>query len=107
MNTYVHCSNKSGPLNAAITERMAASSSTVLEKYQCLDCAPEQHGGEEKVLQAAAAIRALNPSAPVIFYFAVDYTRTWYDLGVWFDAHPKTEVHDADGSLASVSNNDN
>ena len=49
-------------------------------------------GAEEKVLDAAAAIRALNPSAAIIFYFAVDYTRTWYDLGVWFDAHPKVKL---------------
>ena len=44
------------------------------------------------MLEAAAAIRAVNPNAPVFFYFAVDYTRRWYDLGVWFDEHPGLEV---------------
>ena len=107
MSTYVHCSNKSGPLNSDITKLMASSSFTVLEKYQCLECAPKRSGGEEKVLAAAASIRAVNPSAPIMFYFAVDYARLWYDLGGFFDAHPEIEVHNADGSLAEVHDNDN
>ena len=37
---------------------------------------------------------------------AVDYARTWYTLGTWFDAHPELEVHNADGSLAVVPNGD-
>jgi hypothetical protein len=37
---------------------------------------------------------------------AVDYARTWYNLGSWFDAHPALEVHNADGSLAVVPNQD-
>jgi hypothetical protein len=72
----------------------------------CLHCAPAETGGEEKVLAAAAAVRAVNPDAAIIFYFAVDYTRRWYDLGVYFDAHPDLEVHNADGSLAEVHQHD-
>ena len=107
LQTFVHCSNKSGPLNPQITELMSNSSFTVLEKYQCLDCAPERTGGEDKVLAAAAAIRALNPTAPVFFYFAIDYARTWYTLGGAFDEQPNLEVHNADGTLANVTNDDN
>ena len=71
---------KFGPqvLNDEIVALMAKSSFTVLEKYQCLFCAPNQTSGEEKVLAAASQIRAANPAAPIIFYFAVDYTRRWY-----------------------------
>lgn len=82
MQTFVHCSNHTGPLNGEIVALMANSSFTVIEKYMCLECAPNQTGAEEKVLAAAASIRAVNPKAPVFFYFAVDYTRRWYDLGV-------------------------
>jgi len=99
VSTFVHCSNMTGPLNDEIVALMARSSFTVLEKYQCLFCAPNQTRGEEKVLAAASQIRAVNPKAPIIFYFAVDYTRLWYDLGVSFDARPELEVHNADGSL--------
>ena len=100
--TFVHCSNQSGPLNDDIIAMMATSSFTVIEKYMCLQCAPVAHGGEAKVLAAAAQIRAVNPSAAIFFYFAVDYTRNWYTLGDYFDAHPELEVHNADGTLATV-----
>lgn len=106
ISTFVHCSNKSGPLNGDILELMGRSSFTVIEKYMCLECAPNSTGAEEKVLAAAKQIRAANPGAPIIFYFAVDYTRRWYDLGVYFDEHPELEVHNQDGSLAEVENND-
>ena len=106
MSTFVHCSNMSGVLNDEIVALMARSSFTVLEKYQCLFCAPNQTGGEEKVLAAARQIRAVNPGAPILFYFAVDYTRRWYDLGVAFDTTPELEVHNADGSLVQVRQED-
>ena len=78
--SFVHCSNMSGVLNDEIVALMTKSSFTVLEKYQCLPCAPEQAGAEGQVLAAAKQIRAVNPKAPIISYFAVDYTRRWYDL---------------------------
>ena len=106
VSSFVHCSNMSGVLNDEIVGLMAASSFTVLEKYQCLFCAPNQTSGEEKVLAAASQIRAVNPVAPIIFYFAVDYTRRWYDLGVAFDTEPDLEVHNADGSLVRVHQED-
>jgi len=85
---------------------MASSSFTVLEKYQCLVCAPIQNSGEEKVMAAAKQIRAVNPKAPIIFYFAVDYTRRWYDLRVAFDKKPELEVRNKDGSLVQVHQED-
>ena len=75
----------------------------VIEKYQCLLCDPRDDGGEEKELAAAKSIKDLSPNKTVIFYFAVDYARTWYQLGRYFDAHPSLEVHNADGSLATIS----
>ena len=66
---FIHCSNKSGPLNDAIISAMAASSFAVIEKYQCLECAPNYTGGEDKVIAAAEAIRAVNPNASVFMYF--------------------------------------
>lgn len=107
VQSFVHCSNQSGPLSDEIVEMMAASSFSVIEKYACLSCAPAGHGGEAKVLAAARQIRAVNPDASVFFYFAVDYTRNWYALGDWFDAHPALEVHNADGTLATVKSEGN
>lgn len=67
---FVHCSNKSGPLNNEIVSVMATQASfSVIEKYQCLECAPNFTGGEDKVIAAAAAIRAVNPNAAVFLYF--------------------------------------
>mmetsp|Transcript_24832 Transcript_24832/g.74714 ORF Transcript_24832/g.74714 Transcript_24832/m.74714 type:complete len:368 (+) Transcript_24832:126-1229(+) len=107
VQTFVHCSNNSGPLNHEIAELMANSSFAVIEKYMCLECAPCHTGAEGKVLAAAATIREINPQAAIFFYFAVDYTRTWYDLGTWFDEHPALEVHNADGTLATRVQTDN
>jgi hypothetical protein len=103
VSTFVHCSNSSGPLNDDILGVMASSSWTVIEKFQCVACAPAGHGGEAKVLAAAAQIRARNPAAAIFFYFSAVIARTWYTLGDWFDAHPELEVHNANGSLATVS----
>ena len=67
---FVHCSNKSGPLNDEIVSVMATQASfAVIEKYQCLECAPTYTGGEDKVVAAATAIRAVNPNAAVFLYF--------------------------------------
>ena len=102
---FIHCSNNSGPLNEQILQAMTASQIgfVVIEKYQCLHCSPNFDRGETKELAAAKAIKAIDPTKPVFFYFAVDYARTWYELGRYFDAHPSMEVHNADGSLATVS----
>lgn len=86
---------------------MSSASFTVLEKFQCVECAPVGHGGEDKVLAAAAQIRARSPSAAIIFYFSVAIARTWYRLGDWFDAHPYLEVHNANGSLATTTQENN
>jgi len=104
--TFIHCSNSSGPLSAAAVAAMAASSFTVIEKYQALLQPPVRAGGEEKVIEAARAVRAANANATMIFYFAVDYTREWYDLGRWFDEHSYLQVHDADGRRANHTDSD-
>jgi len=104
--TFIHCSNSSGPLSPAAAAAMAAASFAVIEKYQALDSPPVRTGGELKVIEAARAVRALNANATLIFYFAVDYARTWYDLGRWFDAHGALEVHGADGRRINHTDSD-
>lgn len=85
---------------------MAGSSFTVIEKYQSLLQPPVRAGGELKVIEASQAIRAVNANATTIFYYAIDYARTWYDLGRWFDEHSYLEVHNADGRRANHSDSD-
>ena len=104
--TFIHCSNQSGALSPAAVSAMAASSFTVLEKYQSLLQPPVRAGGEVKVIEAALSIRAAAPNATLIFYYAVDYARDWYDLGRWFDQHSYLEVHNADGRRANHSDDD-
>ena len=99
--TFIHCSNASGELNQDAVSAMSQASYTVLEKFQCLSCAPEESGAEAKILSAAAAIRKVNPEAAVFLYYQVDLARTWYDSGAFFDKNPYLEVHNANGSLAS------
>jgi hypothetical protein len=106
LQTFVHCSNFSGPLNDAAVAAMASASFAVIEKYQALNAPPVAQGAEQKVIAAAQAVRAANPNATLVFYFAVDYVRTWYALGAFFEAHPELEVHNADGSLATVTSDD-
>ena len=104
--TFIHCSNSSGPLSAAAAQAMASSAFTVIEKYQALLQPPVRAGGEVKVIEAARQVRALNANATLIFYFAVDYTREWYDLGRWFDQHSALQVHNADGRRANHTDSD-
>jgi hypothetical protein len=106
LQTFIHCSNSSGPLSPLAVETMAASSFTVIEKYQSLLAPPIRAGAELKVIEAAREIRLVNPNATLIFYFAVDYTREWYDLGRWFDQHSYLQVHDADGRRANHTDTD-
>lgn len=103
VSSFVHCSNASGPLNDAALDAMAAASWTVIEKFQCVFCEPVGRGGEVKVLAAAAQVRARAPSAALIYYFSAAIARTWFALGEWFDAHPALEVHNANGTLATVT----
>lgn len=105
-STFIHCSNSSGDLSQAAISTMASSSFTVIEKYQALLQAPVRTGGEIKVINAARSVRQLNPNATMIFYFAVDYTREWYDLGRWFDQHSYLQVHNANGQRANHTDSD-
>jgi hypothetical protein len=104
--TFIHCSNSSGPLSPEAAAAMASSGFAVLEKYQALLQPPVRAGGEIKVIEAARQVRALNPNATLIFYYAVDYARTWYDLGRWFDQHSDLEVHNADKRRANHTDSD-
>ena len=105
-STFIHCSNSSGPLSPAAASAMATASFAVIEKYQSLLQPPVRTGGELKVTEAALQVRALNPNATLIFYFAVDYTRGWYDLGRWFDEHSSLQVHDAEGRRVNHTDSD-
>ena len=106
VQTFIHCSNSSGPLSPLAAQTMASSSFAVIEKYQSLLQPPVRAGAEEKVIAAARQVRARNPNATMIFYFAVDYTRDWYDLGRWFDQHSYLQVHNADGQRANHTDSD-
>ena len=105
-STFIHCSNISGDLSTFAITAMASSSFTVIEKYQALLQAPIRTGGEIKVINAARAVREVNPNATMIFYFAVDYTREWYDLGRWFDQHSYLQVHDIHGQRINHTDSD-
>ena len=85
---------------------MAGSAFSVIEKYQALDVQPVRAGGELKVIEAGQAVRAVNGNATLIFYYAIDYARTWYDLGRYFDEHEALEVHNADGWRANHTDSD-
>ena len=95
--TYIHCQNKSGPLAAAVAARFARRAAFVtIEKEHAQAVAyggaPPQYGVERKMQAQGKALKALNPSLPVIMYYAADFARRWYDMGVWFDAHPSLEL---------------
>jgi len=105
-STFIHCSNSSGDLNQQAISAMASSSFAVIEKYQALLQDPVRTGGEIKVINAARAVRDVNPNVTMIFYFAVDYTREWFDLGRWFDQHSYLQVHNSNGQRANHTDTD-
>jgi hypothetical protein len=104
MQSFIHCANFSGPLSLDAATAMAASGFTVIEKYQ--DLAGGFSDEEQKAVAAAQAIRAVNPSAAVLYYAAVDLARTWYAWAVALDARPECEARNADGSLVAHPSSD-
>ena len=79
-------------LSPAFAEKASKTTFVTLEKWHCLDCAPKNHGAEEKMEAEGKRLKALNPKLEVVMYFAADLARTWYDVGVWFDEHPELEL---------------
>ena len=99
IQTFSHCSNTTGPLSPAALNYFSNNSFTVIEKVQCIACAPVNHSAETKMYAASQQLKAVNPKMETYVYHAVDVARSMYDALAWFDAHPGSELHKANGDL--------
>lgn len=97
ISTFAHCSNTTGPLSAGALDTFRGHSFVVLEKVQCLACAPANRSCEEKMYAASRQLKAASPGIEVYAYVAIDVARQMYDAYAWFDAHPSSELHGRDG----------
>lgn len=100
IQTYVHCANRTGPLwNDAALASMGRSAFVVFEKNHGLFAHPKYTGAEEKIAAACSQVK----DVPCLMYTESDLARTYYDLGVKFDAAPDLEVECADGATLANS----
>ena len=103
MTTFAHCSNTSGPLSAAALQAFRNHSFVVIEKVQCLACAPVNHSCEQKMYTASRQLKAASPGIETYIYVAVDVARPMYDAYQWFRTHPSSELHASTGALVTHS----
>lgn len=99
IQTFSHCSNTTGPLSSAALEYFSSNSFVVIEKVQCLACEPVNHSAEIKMYAASRQLKAVNPQMETYVYHAVDVARSMYDALAWFNTHPRSELHKANGDL--------
>lgn len=131
ITTFAHCSNTTGPLSATTLQAFRNHSFVVLEKVQCLSCAPVRrfclvlnvqpvgncsckpestvpllqvnHSCENKMYAASRQLKLASPGIETYVYVAVDVARPMYDAYQWFRTHPSSELHDSAGSLVTHS----
>ena len=103
ISTFAHCSNTTGPLSKATLQTFRNHSFVVLEKVQCLACAPVNHSCEEKMYAASRQLKVASPAMETFVYVAVDVARPMYDAYTWFRIHPSSELHDSAGKLVTHS----
>eukprot|EP00663_Eupelagonemidae_sp_cell21sb_P005694 gene5694-2030_t len=101
IQTFTHCANISGPLSPAALRAFRNNSFVVIEKMQCLFCAPVNHSAEAKMYAASRQLKGSNPWVETYVYAAVDVARTMYDAYTWFHDNPAAELHTDSGKLVT------
>ena len=100
---HAHCSNTSAsakwPFRPDVAQWMASLPFVVIEKTQGSRTAPANGSAQDKILAAAAQLRALNASSHVFFYFMTDWTRPAYRLGQWFQERPAYLLRNSTGQV--------
>jgi hypothetical protein len=78
----------------------------VLDSDQGINSSPVNNNAEAKIAAAARQIKSYarqkNRSPPNVYmYSQIDYARTLYSSGRWFENNPKFLLHNNDGTLAT------
>ena len=102
---HAHCSNTSAsaelPFRPDVAQWLASLPFVVIEKTQGSDTAPANGSAQDKILSAAAQLRAANASSRVFLYFMTDWSRPAYRLGQWFQERPPYLLRNTTGQLVS------
>jgi hypothetical protein len=101
LTTFAHCSNTTGLLSPTALRAFRNHSFLVIEKVQCLACAPVNRSCEEKMYAVSHQLKAASPGVETYVYVAVDVARPMYDAYSWFRAHPSSELHTSKGALVT------
>jgi hypothetical protein len=105
VNTYVQASNRSGLFSNKTLDYLLKQAFIVLDSDQGINSSPLSHNAESKIIAAANQIKQYaklqNLSSPDIYmYSQIDYARTLYAAGEWFEKNPQFLLHNTDGTLA-------
>ena len=104
--TYIQASNRSGLFSIPTLHNLAHQSFVVLDSDQSIEMAPINSNAENKIITAArqikeyAATNNIIPPPSIYMYSQIDYARTLYSAGEWFEHHPQYLLHNTDGTLA-------
>lgn len=100
---YVHTCNSSGPFNDAAISALARYPLVTIEKGQGLFLVPDTKGGAEKrIVEALAAVKAVNSSVFTLFYYNSILSWDMYDLGQYLEATPALCLRNKTGGCVRI-----
>jgi len=105
--TYVQASNRTGLFNTDALNYLIKQKFIVLDSDQGVNASPINSNAESKIIAAAKQIKTyaklhnVQAVPDIYMYSQIDYSRTLYSAGKWFEQHPQYLLHNMDGSLAS------
>lgn len=94
VSLYAHCGNVSGPLEASTARFFSTVGFVTFEKFHDLYGDPIYSSVENKIADAAKLVKSFGTTTEVLMYYQNDWTRTWYDSGVWFEQQDRLLLRD-------------
>ena len=94
---YSFCSNTSGALSPTAVAALSRSKAMIHGMEVGALLHPVWQNSELKVNLAAKQLRAVAPEQLQLYTVQIDFARSVYASGAWFNAHPECTLHDAHG----------
>lgn len=96
---YFHCANVSGEWNEHTLQMIATKPFVVFEKNHKLFEQPVNDQAEAKIAESCRKVKAINATVQCLMYVESDWARSYYSLGHWVAANPKTAALKTPGGV--------
>lgn len=94
---YSFCSNASGPLNPLAVANLARSKVMIHGMEVGAEIEPRWQNSEYKTWLAAQQLRAMAPEQLQLYTVQIDFARSVYKSGEWFNQHKECVLNATDG----------